>query len=166
MRVTPNCRAPLFSDLSVRWWVLWAVSQLYMLWCSKHLHGFSEADTWAGVAHPPTLALSQKLRMSLAGMEVNCTCSVTAASCEEFFTNQLSISWQISTTEYICLGNVKWSGRGQFSWIKPAHPFIIHQTAGVSVQKKRGGGKIPNFQQPYLPLYLRINDRAERTWWV
>lgn len=79
--------------------------------------------------------------MSLAGMGVNCTCLVTAVSCEEFFTNQHSISWQISTTDYICLGNVKWSGRGQFSWIKSAHQFIIHQTAGVSVQKRRGGGK-------------------------
>lgn len=76
--------------------------------------------------------------MSLAGMGVNCTCSVTAVSCEEFSTDQLSISWQISTTDYICLGNVKWSGGGQFSWIKSAHQFIIHQTAGVFRTEEKG----------------------------
>ncbi len=76
--------------------------------------------------------------MSLAGMGVDCPRSVRAASCEKFFTNQLSISWQISTTDYICLGNVKWSCRGQFSWIKSAHQFIIYQTAGVWIQKREG----------------------------
>lgn len=79
--------------------------------------------------------------MSLAGMGVNCTRCVTAVSCEEFFTNQLPISWQISTMHYICLGNVKRSGREQFSWIRSTYQFIIHQTAGFKTEEKERGGK-------------------------
>lgn len=92
------------------------------------------------LAHPLTPA--QKWGMSLPGCssKVNCTHSFIAASCKEFFTNQFPISWQISTKEYICLENVKRaSGRG-FSWIRPAHQFIIHQSARV-VQRVKGEGK-------------------------
>lgn len=63
--------------------------------------------------------------------------SVAVVSCEEFYTNQLQISWQISTENYICLETVKWSGGGQFSWINSAHQFIIHQRVEVSAEKEK-----------------------------
>ncbi len=107
------------------------------------------------MAHPPLQqSITGECSSQASGLKVNCTYSFTKASYKEFFTNQFLISWQISTQEYICTGDVKAASGSGFLWIRPAHQFIIHQSVGDS----RGWRtKIPNSLQPYF-VGPRINE--------